>query len=158
MIIEAVFAQMFRLPASPNVEIFYHSLILELCKLQPSDMPMVLVQATEMLFNRLHSMNIVCIERSINTLLYCYHSTIQRFYAAITLQSSDSMLLMAVCCFRFVNWLSYHLSNFQFQWTWAEWSEVLRQDPMTPKAMFVRELLNKSLWYVCTRTTSVSLP
>ena len=63
MIIETVFAQMFRLPNPPNVEIFYHSLILELCKLQPSTMPIVLVQATEMLFSRLDSMNTVCIER-----------------------------------------------------------------------------------------------
>lgn len=63
MIIETVFAQMFRLPNPPTVEIFYHSLILELCKLQPSTMPIVLVQATEMLFSRLDSMNTVCIER-----------------------------------------------------------------------------------------------
>ncbi|XP_067934445.1 nuclear cap-binding protein subunit 1-like [Watersipora subatra] len=109
MIIETVFAQMFRLPSPPTVEIFYHSLILELCKLQPSTMPIVLVQATEMLFSRLDSMNTVCIER-------------------------------------FVNWLSYHLSNFQFKWTWEEWSEVLKMDPMSPKAMFVRELLTKCLW------------
>ncbi|KAF6025461.1 NCBP1 [Bugula neritina] len=109
MIIETVFAQMFRLPNPPTVEIFYHSLILELCKLQPSTMPIVLVQATEMLFSRLDSMNTVCIER-------------------------------------FVNWLSYHLSNFQFKWTWEDWSEVLKMDPMAPKAMFVRELLTKCLW------------
>jgi len=41
MIMEAVFAQMFTLPNPPQVEIFYHSLILELCKLQPSTMPIV---------------------------------------------------------------------------------------------------------------------
>lgn len=71
MIIETVFAQMFRLPNPPNVEIFYHSLILELCKLQPSTMPIVLVQATEMLFSRLDSMNTVCIERYT---MYCFYT------------------------------------------------------------------------------------
>ncbi|XP_033124010.1 nuclear cap-binding protein subunit 1-like [Anneissia japonica] len=106
MIVEVLFSQFFRLPSSPRIEIFYTTLFLELCKLQPSSLPQVLAQAAEMMFERLDSMNLSLIDR-------------------------------------FINWFAHHLSNFQFRWSWDDWTDCLNSDPELPKPKFIKEVLKK---------------
>ncbi|KAI1301384.1 Nuclear cap-binding protein subunit 1 [Halotydeus destructor] len=63
MMIEVIFGEMFRLPATQYIDVFYGSLFLELCKLQPSTLPQVLAQSVELMFERLENMNGACVDR-----------------------------------------------------------------------------------------------
>jgi nuclear cap-binding protein subunit 1 len=104
MIVEVILGEMFRLPKSKHLEIFYGSLLIELCKAQAASLPMVLAQAVVLTFDRLATMNGGCIDR-------------------------------------FSSWFAYHLSNFQFMWTWSDWESEANLDYLHPKSVFIRETL-----------------
>ena len=69
-IVECVFGHIFRLPQPPFLELFYSSLLIEICKKEASKAPVVLAQATELLYERLTSMHTACIDRFINWFSY----------------------------------------------------------------------------------------
>uniref|UniRef100_A0A914REX0 MIF4G-like type 1 domain-containing protein n=1 Tax=Parascaris equorum TaxID=6256 RepID=A0A914REX0_PAREQ len=45
--------------------------------------------------------------------------------------------------FRLVDWFSYHMANFEYRWSWAEWDDCLELDDLSPKHFFMREVLEK---------------
>ena len=45
------------------------------------------------------------------------------------------------CIEKFSSWFSYHLSNFQYKWSWEEWKSCLEEDLESPKNKFLRENL-----------------
>uniref|UniRef100_A0A3Q3F5W6 Nuclear cap binding protein subunit 1 n=1 Tax=Labrus bergylta TaxID=56723 RepID=A0A3Q3F5W6_9LABR len=118
-IVEVIFGELFQLPCPPHIDVMYTTLLIELCKLQPGSLPQVLAQATEMLYMRLDTMNTSCIDR--------YHNH--------TFLSLNEL----------INWFSHHLSNFQFRWSWDDWSDCLAVDLQKPKPKFVKEVLEKSM-------------
>nr|CAG4646134.1 EOG090X03JL [Macrothrix elegans] len=108
MVVEVILAELFQMPTSRYLEICYGSTLIELCKLQPATMPQVLAQATELLFERIDTMNVTCFDR-------------------------------------FVNWFAYHLSNFQFRWSWDDWQNCISLEKDHPKAKFVSEVFARCL-------------
>lgn len=56
-----------------------------------------------------------------------------------------------------MNWFGYHLSNFQFKWSWDDWLEAAQLDPMHPRAKFIIEVLLKAMRYVVEELTSAWL-
>ncbi|EUB60777.1 Nuclear cap-binding protein subunit [Echinococcus granulosus] len=124
MIVEAIFADIFRLPKPPvrhgNL-LFYASLLIQLCNEAVNTIPLVLAQATGILFERLDSMKPVCIAR-------------------------------------FVEWFSFHLTNYQLKWSWRDWSLALGEPVMSPRRWFISETLCRLVRYSYYENVKQRLP
>ncbi|VDK39052.1 unnamed protein product [Taenia asiatica] len=124
MIVEGIFADIFRLPKPPvrhgNL-LFYASLLIQLCNEAVNTIPLVLAQATDTLFERLDSMKPVCIAR-------------------------------------FVEWFSFHLTNYQLKWSWRDWSRALEEPVMSPRRWFISETLCRLVRYSYYENVKQHLP
>uniref|UniRef100_F1KWN5 Nuclear cap-binding protein subunit 1 n=1 Tax=Ascaris suum TaxID=6253 RepID=F1KWN5_ASCSU len=46
---------------------------------------------------------------------------------------------------QFVDWFSFHLSNFDYRWSWSDWSDCLNYDSLHRRQFFMREVAEKCM-------------
>uniref|UniRef100_A0A0K0DHJ6 Nuclear cap-binding protein subunit 1 n=1 Tax=Angiostrongylus cantonensis TaxID=6313 RepID=A0A0K0DHJ6_ANGCA len=51
--------------------------------------------------------------------------------------------MQPLCLDRFVDWFSFHLSNFGFRWSWNDWKDCLTADRWDVRRIFVGEVIEK---------------
>jgi nuclear cap-binding protein subunit 1 len=61
-------------------------------------------------------------------------------------------------CYRFLDWFSHHLSNFDFRWKWTEWTEYVESSPVTPKHAFILAAIDKEIRLSFTKRIRDTLP
>ncbi|KAI8050587.1 MIF4G like-domain-containing protein [Syncephalis plumigaleata] len=118
IITEVILGKLFELPAPEQKLVYYGVVLMEMCKAVSDTFPPVISF-------------IVC--------LFVY------FGRAISLLFDSIDHMDVGCVYRFCDFFAHHLSNFGFHWNWAEWSSVLQLERTSPRRVFVRETLNKSI-------------
>ncbi|CAB3407078.1 unnamed protein product [Caenorhabditis bovis] len=56
-------------------------------------------------------------------------------------QRADAM--QPACIDRLVDWFSFHLSNFQYRYSWKDWSDCIEKDSFCGSVAFAREVIEK---------------
>lgn len=49
------------------------------------------------------------------------------------------------CIEKFSSWFAYHLSNFQYKWSWDDWKRCMDEDFESPRNKFLKENLIRSM-------------
>uniref|UniRef100_A0A5K3F641 MIF4G domain-containing protein n=1 Tax=Mesocestoides corti TaxID=53468 RepID=A0A5K3F641_MESCO len=63
-----------------------------------------------------------------------------------------------VCIARFVEWFSFHLTNYQLKWSWRDWSRALEEPVMSPRRWFISETLRRLVRYSYYENVKQHLP
>jgi nuclear cap-binding protein subunit 1 len=45
------------------------------------------------------------------------------------------------CIERLSSWFAYHLSNFQYRWSWEEWKDCAEEDIESPRNKFLKDTM-----------------
>ncbi|POW21983.1 hypothetical protein PSHT_01767 [Puccinia striiformis] len=111
----SILTSVFAIPTPPiRPAVYYHSLIVELCRLSPS------------------------------TVAPALGKSVRRLYAGlgeIGNQDTFSIRLEPEGIRRFSDWFGIHLSNFGFLWAWKDWTEVCELPVSHPKRVFVARVI-----------------
>ncbi|KAI7937553.1 hypothetical protein MJO29_014868 [Puccinia striiformis f. sp. tritici] len=115
LLLESILTSVFAIPTPPiRPAVYYHSLIVELCRLSPS------------------------------TVAPALGKSVRRLYAGlgeIGNQDTFSIRLEPEGIRRFSDWFGIHLSNFGFLWAWKDWTEVCELPVSHPKRVFVARVI-----------------
>jgi nuclear cap-binding protein subunit 1 len=60
--------------------------------------------------------------------------------------------------YRFLDWFSHHLSNFDFRWKWAEWTEDVDSSAVSMKKAFIVAAIDKEIRLSFTKRIRETLP
>lgn len=45
------------------------------------------------------------------------------------------------CIERFSSWFAYHLSNFQYRWSWEDWKDCVEEGSESPRNKFLKDTM-----------------
>lgn len=114
ILIEVVLGELFTLPRPKHQEILYHSLLYEFSKIFHSSK-----NPDEIKFNY---------DVVLNEAIKILYENLDGFNTT--------------CFTRFVQWISFHLNNTEFLFPWQAWSDATVKEIGSPKAIFVRDVLD----------------